>query len=648
MSEDAPDKPTDIDLKELVKEFPLNPGVYLMKNALGKVIYVGKAKSLRARVKSYFHAAADHSIKTRHLVNQIHHIDYMLTASEVEAFLLEASLIKKFRPRYNIRLKDDKAYPYIRCSWDHEFPRFSLARRVLHDKAMYFGPYTSSMAVRETLRFLNRTFKIRDCTDSFFAARKRPCIAYQMNQCSGPCVLIVSKDEYRLDVQSALDFLKGRSAKLMKDLSAKMKAAAKDERFEAAARLRDSLNAMERTWEKQTVVSLKKEIDQDIIAYFGDKRGCLVETLHVRGGRVIGTRPHFLARLDSASPDEDVNDWLTSFLNQYYAENFVPDEILLPVDLCGDVVKLLQAVLKERFGKTPKIGVAVGTEGRKLLEMALTNAKSHFQDMVSKHDAQLAGLELIQSKLGLQELPKRIECYDISHFQGTENVASQVVFEDGVPKRDDYRRYRLRSFEGANDFAAMKEVLERRFKHTEYDDPQLVVVDGGKGQLSMAVEALKEVGRSEVPVVGLAKARTKGEFSDQEVKATEERFYIPGRQNPVTFPTNSPAFQILVGIRDEAHRFAITYHRKLREDRTLESALDLVSGLGPKRKKDLLTKFGSVEAIRHSKVEDLSALKGFNRVLAERILLQLEEMEDPTSSVEEAEESNANPKEEPT
>lgn len=613
-------------LKDLIKDFPTTPGVYLMKNALGKVIYVGKAKSLRARVRSYFNPTTqENSLKTRHLVNQIHHIDYMLTQSEVEAFLLEASLIKKFRPRYNIRLKDDKAYPYIRCAWEHDFPRFSLARRVSQDHALYFGPYTSSMAVRETLRFLERTFKIRDCTDSFFKVRQRPCIAYQMGHCSAPCVSLIGKDEYRQDVQRALDFLKGRSAKLMKDLQANMKDAAKAERFEAAAKLRDSLFAMERIWEKQIVVSLKKDVDQDVVAFVGDPRGTVVETLHVRAGRVIGTRPHFLPKLDPHSKEEDVQEWLTSFLNQYYADNFVPDEILLSVSIGADVIKLLKAVLHERFGKSPSIELATGQEGKKLLEMAQQNAQSHFNDIVSKRDHQLEGLDQIKARFALVELPKRIECYDISHFQGTENVASQVVFEDGVPKKEDYRRYKLRTFEGANDFAAMKEVLSRRFQHTEYDDPQLIVVDGGKGQLSMAVQALKEVGRLDIPVVGLAKARTKGEFSDSELKSTEERFFIPGRQNPVTFPSNSAAFQILVGIRDEAHRFAINYHRKLRQDRTLESELDAVLGLGEKRKKMLLDKFGTVEAIRHSTVEALSELKGFNRVLAERILLQLEE-----------------------
>lgn len=616
------------DFKTIVKGFPTTPGVYLMKNVGGKVIYVGKAKSLRARVRTYFNSLEDQSLKTKHLVAQIRDIEYVLTKTEVEAFLLEASLIKKLRPRYNIRLKDDKSYPYIRCSIGQPYPRFYLARKVQNDGGIYFGPYTSGLAVRETMRFLNRTFKIRDCTDGFFRARTRPCITYQMGHCTAPCVNLVSEKDYQRDVKSALDFLKGRKSKLIKEMTRQMKDAAAAERFEVAAKLRDSLHAVETILEKQTVVSMNVDFDQDVAVFVGDERGAVVETLHVRAGRVIGSRPHFLSKFNPQSPDEDIRDWFTSFLNQYYLDNVVPDEILLSVDLGLDIVKLLQNVFRERAGKVPKISVATGEDGYRLVEMAMQNAKSHFQDMVAKRDFQMEGLQQIQAKFGLKELPRRIECYDISHFQGTENVASQVVFEDGVPKKDDYRRYRLKSFEGANDFAAMKEVLSRRFTHTEYDDPGLLVVDGGKGQLSMAVEVLKEIGRMDIPVVGLAKARVKGEFQDAEVKATEERFFLPGRQNPVTFATNSGAFQILVGIRDEAHRFAITYHRKLRGDRTLASTLDEIPGLGPAKKKTLLKTFESIGALKQAGADAISAVKGIDRVLAERIVLHLEDAAD--------------------
>lgn len=615
------------DLKALVAKFPTEPGVYIMKNVRAKVVYVGKAKSLRSRVRSYFGNSSDQSLKTKYLMTHVQTVEYILTKTEVEAFLLEASLIKKFKPRYNIRLKDDKAYPYIRVSMEHIFPRFYLARRVAHDGSLYFGPYTSSLSVRETIRFLNKTFKIRDCTDSFFKTRTRPCISFQIGQCSAPCVKFVDADTYRGDIESCLNFLKGRNARILKDLNARMKAAASEERFEYAARMRDSITAIERIWDRQAVVSIEKDYDQDIIAYVGDKRGTLVETMHIRGGRLIGSQPHFLRGFDCASPEEDVRDWLTSFINQYYSENIIPDEIILQVDLGHDIIKLLQDVFVERQKKAARVMTATGKEGKMLLDLAMTNAKSHFEDSVTKADQQVIGLEQIKDKFGLPALPRRIECYDISNFQGSENVASQVVFEDGLPRKEEYRRYRIKTVEGANDFASMKEVLSRRFNHTEYDDPDLVVIDGGKGQLNMALAALKEIGREDVHVIGMAKSRTQGEFHDQEVVATEERFFLPGRQNPTTFPSHSPAFQILVGIRDEAHRFAITYHRKLREDRTLSSVLDAITGLGEKRKKALLKVFGSVDAIKQATVEALVELPSMNRVVAERVLIQLKELD---------------------
>lgn len=614
------------DLKARVSNFPTSPGVYLMRNDKDKVVYVGKAKSLKARVRSYLGSLTDQSIKTRYLMSHVVKIDYMLTKTEVEAFLLEASLIKKHRPRYNIRLKDDKAYPYIRCSLEHPFPRFYLARRVAADGGVYFGPFTSAFSVRETIRFLNRTFKVRDCSDSFFKTRTRPCISYQIGHCTAPCVKLVEEATYRDEVDNALKFLKGRSTKVLSSLTHKMKSAAEGEHFEQAAKLRDSIQAIERIWDRQTVVTTKKDYDVDVVAFFGDARGTLIESVFVRGGRVTGSRPHFIAKFDCTSESEEVKDWLTSFLNQYYSDNMVPDEILLPVDLGNDMIKLVQAVFLERQGKKCKITVATGSEGKKLLDLALTNAKGHFQDAVTKADRQAKGLEQIQQKFGLKHLPRRIECYDISNFQGSQSVASQVVFEDGGPSKDHYRRYKIKTVTGADDFASMKEVLTRRFQHTEYDDPDLIVVDGGKGQLNMAVAALKEIGRSELALVGMAKARTLGDFSDADVSSSEERFFLPGRQNPVLFPANSEAMQILVGIRDEAHRFAITYHRKLRDESSLSSVLDSVVGLGEKRKTALLKAFKSIDDLKSASVEALIKVPGMNRVVAERMLIHLQSM----------------------
>lgn len=623
------------EVKEKVRDFPTQSGVYLMKSIADKIIYIGKAKNLRNRVKSYFTDSKDHSPKTRLLVSNIHEVEYILTKTEVEAFLLEASLIKKHRPKYNIRLRDDKAYPYIRFSWTDEYPRLYLARKVKKDGSLYFGPYTSGMAVHGTIRFLNRTFKIRDCADPVFKTRKRPCMTHQIGRCTAPCVNYISQQDYRDEVEGAKLFLKGQNKKVVKNITEKMMAAAEEEKFEVAARLRDSVQAIKAILEKQAVINDTSEKDQDAIGFFGDERGCLIETVHVRAGRVIGTRPHYLPHFDPNDPVEDPREWLVDFLNQYYEDNFIPDDVLLPVDIGNDMTKLMGEVLKERSGNTTMVRFATDERGRNLVEMANENAKAHFLKYVSKSDEKLRGLEEIKSKFNLPEIPRRIECYDISTFQGAETVASQVVFEDGVPAKEHYRRYKIKTVEGINDFASMYEVLSRRFKHTEYEDPQLIVIDGGKGQLSQAMRILDEIGRKDIPVVGLAKARTESDFQKQEVESTEERFFLPGRQNPVIFKHNAEALHILSGIRDEAHRFAITYHRKLRENTSLESELDYVIGLGVKRKKVLLTHFNSIDEIKMASPEEIAQLKGFHRVLAERILMQLNESEEEETEVEE-------------
>lgn len=623
------------ELREKIKEYPLQSGVYIMKSVADKIIYIGKAKNLRNRVRSYFTDSKDHSPKTRLLVQNINEVEYILTKTEVEAFLLEASLIKKHRPKYNIRLRDDKAYPYIRLSWSDDFPRLYLARKVKKDGSLYFGPYTSGFAVQGTIRFLNRTFKIRDCGDAMFKTRTRPCMTYQIGRCTAPCVKYVTKEEYKEEVEGAKLFLKGQNRKVIKSLTEKMMTAAEEEKFEVAARLRDSVQAVKAILQKQAVINDTSENDQDAVGFFGDERGCLVETVHVRAGRVIGTRPHFLPHLDPNDPAEDPREWLVDFLNQYYEDNFIPDEVLLTLDIGNDLTKLMGEVLRERSGNKVSVRFATDERGRNLVDMANENAKSHFLKYVSKSEEKLRGLEEIKEKLHLPELPRRIECYDISTFQGAETVASQVVFEEGVPSKDNYRRYKIKTVTGIDDFASMYEVLSRRFKHTEYEDPQLIVIDGGKGQLAQAIKILDEIGRRDIPVVGLAKARTERDFQKTEVESTEERFFLPGRANPVIFKHNAEALHILVGIRDEAHRFAITYHRKLRESTSLESELDYVVGLGEKRKKVLLTRFNSIDEIKTAVPEEIAQLKGFNRVLAERILLQLNEPDDEDAEVEE-------------
>lgn len=616
-------------LKLRVSEFPTQSGVYLMKNAAEKIIYIGKAKNLKNRVRSYLGAIADHSSKTRVLVSHIEEIEYILTKTEVEAYLLEASLIKKHQPKYNIRLRDDKSYPYIKLSWGDDFPRLYLARKVKKDGSLYFGPYTSGFAVHGTIRFLNRTFKIRDCTDAVFKTRRRPCLTHQIGRCTAPCVDYISKADYRNEVEGAKLFLKGQNKKVIKAMTERMTQAGDEEKFEVAARLRDSIAAIKAVLEKQAMINAASERDQDAIAYFGDERGTLVETVHVRSGRVLGTRSHFLPHVDPNDPLGDPREWMTDFINQYYEDNYIPDELITPMDLGGDLNKLMHDVLKERSGTETIVHHSTGEKARELLDMAQRNAEAHFAKYVSKSEEKMRGLDEIKEKLHLKARPKRIECYDISTFQGAETVASQVVFEDGVPAREHYRRYKIKTVTGTDDFASMHEVLTRRFRHTEYDDPDLIVIDGGKGQLASALRVLEEIGRADLPIVGLAKARTERDFQAAEVKSTEERFFLPGRANPVTFRSNAEGLHILTGIRDEAHRFAITYHRKLREGTSLESELDHITGLGEKRKRLLLSRFGSVEDLKAADPEEIAKLKSFNRVLAERILLHLNEADAP-------------------
>ncbi len=551
-------------LKDLVTQFPRQPGVYIMKNKDTKIIYVGKAKDLRSRVRSYFNKNQE-STKTVFLVRNIFHIEYIITKTEAEAFLLEATLIKKHRPRYNIRLKDDKAYPYIRLSKRDDFPRFYLARRVKRDGAIYYGPYTSGQVVRDTIQFLNHVFHIRDCTDHFFKSRKRPCMTHDIGRCDAPCVGLINKEDYGKAIKGAQSFFKNKNRRLLTDLEKEMTDLATAEKFELAARVRDSLHAIQRVLEKQSVISTDSDRDQDVFSYYGDSRGTLICSLHVRQGAVIGTKGHFFPLIDSSQPEDDNRDWLMTFLNQYYEENVVPDEILLPIDIGQDLRKLLVEVLKLYSDKQVEVIFPTNEFGRKVMDMAHQNAETKFQNHVTKSQEKETALALIQERFNLPKYPRRIECYDISNFQGQESVGSQVVFEDGVPNKDQYRKYKIRTVEGSNDFESLKEVLMRRLEHSEWDEPDLIVVDGGRGQLKFAMKALEALGKEHIPIVGLAKERTRSNFKDEIVEKSVERFYLPNRANPVTFSSSTEAFRILISLRDEAHRFAISYHRLLRD-----------------------------------------------------------------------------------
>ncbi|MGE3974878.1 MAG: excinuclease ABC subunit UvrC [Bdellovibrionales bacterium] len=618
-------------LRAFVKDFPTQSGVYLMKNGVDKILYVGKAKNLKNRVRSYFVENDSVTPKTRLLVTQIMKVEYILTKTEVEAFLLEASLIKKHRPKYNIRLKDDKTYPYIRVSWKDPFPRFYLSRKVVKDGSKYFGPFTSGFLVYETIRLLNQIFQIRDCTDHFMKSRKRPCMTHQIGRCSAPCTNLIDEATYKKEVESAMLFLRGRDKKILELLEKRMKEASAQEHYEVAARLRDGLKGLKAALEKQAVVSTKVDLDQDVVGYFGDERGTTIEIVAIRSGRVVGSRPHFLGHLNAVDTAEDVRDWLVSFLNQYYEENVIPDEVVLPVEVGDDLQKLLAAVLEERVGHEVRVRFGSDSQNQRLIEMAEQNAKQHFKHAVEKSDKKRQGLDEIQKKLGLDKRPTRIECYDISHFQGAETVASQVVFEEGVPNKDQYRRYKMKTVQEIDDYASMREVLSRRMNHSEYDDPDLILVDGGKGQLNIAVQVLKELGREDISIISIAKARTQGEFSDKEVSGTAERIFVPGRLKPVIFPSHSEAFRILTGLRDEAHRFAITYHRKLREGSMLESVLDTIPGVGEVLRKRLFDKFGTVEVMRNASLAEMIEIEGVNEKLARVIQENLIQQDAPSA-----------------
>lgn len=618
-------------LKTKVADFPQTPGVYIMKNVQSKVIYVGKAKRLRNRVRSYFNPNLEDP-KTQLLVRNIESIDYILTETEAEAFLLEASLIKKHRPRYNIRLKDDKAYPYIRLSLNDEFPRFYLARKVKNDGSKYYGPYTSGYVVKNTIRFLNQSFQIRDCTDHFMKSRKRPCMTHQIGACTAPCVDLVDQQAYGKDVKKAKKFLEKETTSVIKKLKKDMLNLADEEKFELAAKYRDSIAAIERVLEKQSVVNAQSTTNQDAIGFYGDERGTLVELLHVRQGRVIGQRQQFFTQINAQCPTEDVREWLTSFITQYYQDNIVPDEIYLPVDFGREITKLLEEVFAHRGHTKLIIGFPTHKQGQKLIEMANKNAKSHFESQVSKTEKKKRGLQMIASKFKLKEPPHRIECFDISHFQGEESVGSQVVVENGALAKDHYRRYKIKSKTGGDDYAALMEVVTRRLGHEEWEEPDLMVIDGGKGQLNAVVKVLKDLGKSYIPVVGLAKERTKRNFQGEQVEKSAERFYLPGRQNPVTFAEGSEAFKILVGLRDEAHRFAISFHRKLRDDKSFSSQLDQIKGLGPTLVKRLLTNFDSVSKMKEASVAELCEVQGVTEKLANTIIDALNTVDEVENS----------------
>jgi excinuclease ABC subunit C len=605
-------------LEEKLKLLPARPGVYLYRDNKGKIIYVGKALSLKSRVRSYFQPGAQQPPKTRVMLDRVADFDLIVTDSEVEALILEQNLIKEHRPRYNVMYKDDKSYPYLKVTLAENFPRVFITRRHVKDGSRYFGPYTHVGALNETMRLLKKIFPIRSCKHKDPAPRSRPCLNYHIKRCLGPCSGEVDCDTYRAMINEICLFLEGRQEDLAKALASRMAAAAERMDFEHAASLRDQLQAVREVVERQKIITGGFE-DQDVVAAAGaeDLSEACVMVFFVRGGKLIG-REHFILREVEGLSRSDVT---ASFLKQYYNEvEFVPREVLLAAGV-DDERAVIEQWLTGKKGSKVSLKVPQRGEKKKLVEMVADNARLTLEQLrseeaASREDAAgaLAGLT---EELGLDSPPRRMECYDISNTQGTESVASMVVFLDGKPANEQYRRFKIRTVEGPDDFASIQETLRRRFKRAAEERrllssglissreakfnalPDLVIIDGGKGQLSAARQAMRELGFARIPTFGLAKE--------------EEQLFAEWQPDPIIIEKGSRALHLLQRLRDEAHRFALSYHRNIRGKASLKSLLDEVEGIGEVRRRALLKAFGSLKEIEKATPEQLAAVKGMNK-----------------------------------
>ena len=607
------------ELEAKLTTLPTSPGVYKFTDHTGTVIYVGKANNLRARVRQYARGG-DGRAQIRFLLAQLTDVEVIVTQTEKEALLLEDTLIKQFRPRYNIRLKDNSSYWHVKVTQHDRWPRLLLTRQIAKDGSKYLGPFHSSTAVQETLEIIRRVFPLRTCTDTVFRNRTRPCLEYQIKRCLGPCTLPVDPDDYQHQLKNALLLLEGKSTQLIDRLTRQMNQAADALRFEEAARLRDQIRAMTKTAEKQQVATPLGN-DRDVFGLY--REGGLIEgqVLFVRGGKLVGNLAYSFT--DNEFPDTEV---VAEFLSQFYqGGRFIPDEILVPVGL--DDADIRAELLSERKGK--KVGLLCPQRGAKLrlVEMARENARHSFVEKRRGEEHKEKTLEHLRRALHLQNAPKRIECFDISNTQGNLSVGSMVVFDECEPDKNRYRRFRIKTVEGADDFGMMYEVLTRRYQRAlaEHDLPDLLMVDGGKGQLGVAVTVLQELGITEVDVIGLAKMRTERDPFAEEVAHSSERVFLPGRKNPVVLKPNATALFLLQRIRDEAHRFAITYHRNLRAKERLSSPLEAIAGVGPAKRKALLRHFGSLKRVRAAAPEALGQVAGITPALAEEIHRHLRE-----------------------
>jgi excinuclease ABC subunit C len=592
------ESPTFPTLEEQIQSLPMGPGVYLMKGKEGTVLYVGKASNLHARVRNYFGKSADNRLSLRFLMPKVVQVETFLTDTEKEAILLENTLIKKLKPRHNIRLKDDKTYFSLKFSIHEDFPKLSLVRKVKKDGARYFGPYASSAAVKETLRILQRVFPLRSCRDTNFKNRSRPCLNFQIKRCLGPCCQLIPREKYAGLVQEVLLFLEGKNSQLIQLLRERMGAAAEVMQFEEAARIRDQIQAVEQTLERQKAASFGGA-EQDVFAFHREGNLWEFQVLFFRRGLLVGNKSFPFSRLNL--PEEEA---LAAFLRQYYAEGrFIPREILLPLAVEDEA--LLVEWLSEKKGE--KVEVTTPQKGQKkhLVEMARKNAANNFQKKASEKENLNRMLNELQEKLRLLKIPHRVECFDISNLFGTLAVGSMVSFLDGRPDRSQYRHYKIHGPSFPDDYAMMFEVLKRRYGKLETASaaPDLLIVDGGKGQLNVALAVFAEFGLRGVAAIGLAKDKETGR--NKIIPGTADKVYLPNVKDPILLPPYSPALHYLQKIRDEAHRFAITYHKKLRSKRGLQTVLNEIPGIGEVKRKALLKHFGSLQKIQESNLEAL-------------------------------------------
>jgi excinuclease ABC subunit C len=595
--------------KEKVKSIPQSTGVYILKDAKGRSIYIGKAKNLRSRILSYLNEREGvQRPQIIYLMKEAVDVDYFITRNEREALVLESSLIKQKKPRYNIRLRDDKNYLSLRLDPRETFPRLSLTRRVLKDGAIYYGPFASADALKKAKRLIHKIFPLRDCNDEKFRRHSaRPCLNYYMGLCLGPCAGKSGEEGYRDVVEQARMFLKGEKKRIIKLLRDNMKKASDEMKYEDAANYRDQIRLLEKNMDSQMFVTPSTK-DKDVVGFYREGRRVEFSVLFFRGGSLVD-RVDYSFR-NASGEDHEV---LEEFLSQFYGGNrFVPKEIVIPLGV--ERAQAIAVWLSEKQGR--KVRINVPERGVKVEEVELANRNSleSFQRKYAEELKEIGLLERIKSSLHLTRLPAVIECFDISNTQGATAVASMVTFENGTPAKESYKRFKIKNVQGPNDYASMYEVLSRRLARAEQDGweiPDLILIDGGKGHLNIVQQVLSEIGYLEkVDLASIAKGRGEGE---------SDKIYIYGRKNPIMFSRNSEALFLLMRVRDEAHRFAITYHKKLRGKRALASELDGVPGIGAKRKKELIKHFGTVSKIREGTVEEIASVPGLNKKLAQEL-----------------------------